>query len=102
MEKDPKEPTNVKLLENFNLIKLHCIGCGSDELEKEIPRVRNTTFEEKIADGVIVCEQFITINNQAELEKNRRFLITCISCKKCGRRFSLTAVDHGKSEIIGS
>jgi hypothetical protein len=86
------EPSNPELINNFNKIKLCCIGCGSENLETSAPRVAEGDINIK---ETVVCEQFIKIN-QLEQERMTRFVITCLTCKDCGQRFTLKVLDHGK------
>jgi hypothetical protein len=92
MESSPKELTDAQLTQNFNSMMFCCIECGGTNLTKSGPKIK----KKEIGDEVVVCEQIIEIRQINHKERVGLFVITCLYCNNCGRKFSITALDHGK------
>jgi hypothetical protein len=94
MESNPKELTHAQLTQNFNSMVFCCIECGGTNLTKSGPRI----LKKEMGNQVVVCEQFIEVKQVNYKERVALFVVTCLQCNNCGRKFSVTVLDHGKIE----
>jgi hypothetical protein len=82
----------AQFTQNFNSMVFCCIECGGSNLKKSGPTIK----KREMGDEVIICEQFIEVKQIKYRERVALFAVTCLQCNNCGRRFSITALDHGR------
>lgn len=88
--KNSNEPSDHELISNFNLMNIHCIGCGA-ELTSGDPRVQSREKED-----TMVCTDYHKVIQSDFEPQSSRFVINCYICNKCGQKFCIAAFDHGK------
>lgn len=86
----PKETIHGNMLENFNLMQFRCIRCGSNELTKSTP----TFLQKVVEDKSMICEEIFQVNDINQ--QLALYVISCLTCKKCNNRISVTVLDDGK------
>jgi hypothetical protein len=86
----PKEAINGNMLENFNLMQFRCIRCGSNELTKSTP----TFLQKVVEDNSMICGEIFQVNDINQ--QLALYVISCLTCKKCNNRISVTVLDHVK------
>ena len=91
MENSRRDLSNEQLLQNFNSMVFRCIECGGANFSRTGPNV----LEKEIEDDAVVCEQFTEVKKAGDAERVARFVVTCLICQDCGRKFSVTVLDHG-------
>jgi hypothetical protein len=81
--KNSNEASDHELISNFNLMNIHCIGCGT-ELTSDDPRVQNREKED-----TMVCTDYHK-DIQSDFEpQSSRFAINCYICNNVGKSFAL-------------